>query len=99
MRRREPESKAGDLVPFVAPVGDVREVWEAFRAWEADLMLWELKHPEQAAQIDAVRSVSMSPDEPLRQPYLLMYQRDRPDLNRWSDGIIGVRPDGAESTI
>lgn len=64
MRRRVHAPTAGGILQYVAPEGSVEAVWAAFEAWDADLTAWELTHPEHAAQVAAVRDVTVVPDQP-----------------------------------
>lgn len=52
------------LRDFVLPVGDFREVWQAWQAFDAALTEWERANPDHADAAYALRSRVPIPDEP-----------------------------------
>ncbi len=54
----------GPLVPFAAPEGTPRAVWDAFVSWDASLAAISAAHPEDATRVEACRWLSAVPDEP-----------------------------------
>lgn len=64
MRRRRPALRVGVPSPFVAPAGDCRAVWVAYKAWDAAVNEWLTAHPQDADVVAEVRSLTRVPDAP-----------------------------------